>query len=91
MSRHAPLLAAVALCGSLLGFLWFNFNPARIFLGDSGTLFVGFVLAVACVSGNQKGPTVVAIFVPLLLLGLSWMDSSAGLGLQRWCRLRCRW
>jgi UDP-GlcNAc:undecaprenyl-phosphate GlcNAc-1-phosphate transferase len=66
----------VVLAGSLLGFLWFNFNPARIFLGDSGTLFVGFVLAVACVSGNQKGPTIVAIFVPLLLLGLPVLDTS---------------
>jgi len=62
--------ASVALAGSLLGFLRFNFNPARIFLGDSGSMFLGFVLAVTAVRGSQKGPTAVAILVPLLVLGL---------------------
>jgi len=66
----------VALAGSLVGFLWFNFNPARIFLGDSGTLFLGFVLAVSCVSGNQKGPAAVAILAPLLVMGLPVLDTA---------------
>ncbi len=66
----------VALAGSLIGFLWFNFNPARVFLGDSGTMFIGFVLAVSCVSGGQKGPAAVAIFAPLLVLLLPLLDTS---------------
>lgn len=67
--------ASVALAGSLLGFLRYNFNPARIFLGDSGSLFLGFVLAVTSVRGSQKGPTVVAILAPLLILGLPLFDT----------------
>lgn len=67
--------ASVALAGSLLGFLRYNFNPARIFLGDSGSLFLGFVLAVTSVRGSQKGPTAVAILAPLLILGLPLFDT----------------
>ncbi len=73
--------ASIALAGSLAGFLRFNFNPARIFLGDSGSLFLGFVLAVTAVRGSQKSPTVVALLVPLLVLGLPVMDT--GLALAR--------
>jgi len=69
--------ASVALAGALLGFLRFNFNPARIFLGDSGSMFLGFVLAVTAVRGSQKGPTAVAILVPLLMLGLPLLDTGA--------------
>jgi UDP-GlcNAc:undecaprenyl-phosphate GlcNAc-1-phosphate transferase len=68
--------ASVALAGSLIGFLLHNFNPARIFLGDSGSMFLGFVLAVTSVRGSQKGPTAVAIVVPLLMLGLPLLDTS---------------
>jgi UDP-GlcNAc:undecaprenyl-phosphate GlcNAc-1-phosphate transferase len=67
--------ASVALAGSLIGFLRFNFNPARIFLGDSGSMFLGFVLAVTAIRGSQKGPTAVAILVPLLVLGLPLLDT----------------
>jgi UDP-GlcNAc:undecaprenyl-phosphate GlcNAc-1-phosphate transferase len=67
--------ASVALAGALLGFLRYNFNPARIFLGDSGSLFLGFVLAVTSVRGSQKGPTAVAILAPLLVLGLPLIDT----------------
>jgi UDP-GlcNAc:undecaprenyl-phosphate GlcNAc-1-phosphate transferase len=68
--------ASVALAGSLVGFLYFNFNPARIFLGDSGSMFLGFVLAVTTVRGSQKGTTVVALLVPLLILGLPVLDTT---------------
>jgi UDP-GlcNAc:undecaprenyl-phosphate GlcNAc-1-phosphate transferase len=68
--------ASVALAGSLIGFLAHNFNPARIFLGDSGSMFLGFVLAVTSVRGAQKGPTAVAILVPLLVLALPLLDTS---------------
>jgi UDP-GlcNAc:undecaprenyl-phosphate GlcNAc-1-phosphate transferase len=68
--------ASVALAGSLAGFLRFNFNPARIFLGDSGSLFLGFVLAVTSARGSQKGPTAVAVLIPLLVMGLPLLDTS---------------
>lgn len=81
--------ASVALAGSLIGFLRFNFNPARIFLGDSGSLFLGFVLAVISVRGSQKGPAAVAILVPLLVLGLPLMDTGLAV-LRRLYRLGSR-
>ena len=53
-----------------MGFLPYNFYPARIFLGDSGSLFVGFVLALTAVVTSNKLATVVAVLVPVLALGL---------------------
>ncbi len=73
--------ASVALVGSLLGFLRYNFHPARIFLGDSGAMFLGFVLAVASIHGSQKGPTAIAIMGPLLVLGFPILDT--GLAILR--------
>jgi len=67
---------SVTLAGSLIGFLRYNFNPARIFLGDSGSMFLGFVLAVSSVRGSQKGPTFIAVLVPLLVLGLPLLDTT---------------
>jgi UDP-GlcNAc:undecaprenyl-phosphate GlcNAc-1-phosphate transferase len=66
---------SVALAGSLFGFLPYNFNPARIFLGDSGSMFLGFCLALISIHGSQKNVTVVAILLPLLLLGYPILDT----------------
>ena len=65
----AALILAL-LGGALLGFLPYNFFPARIFLGDSGSLFVGFVLALTAVVTSNKLSTFVAVLVPVLALGL---------------------
>jgi len=81
--------ASVALAGSLMGFLRFNFNPARIFLGDSGSMFLGFVLAVTAVRGSQKGPTAVAVLVPVLVLGLPLLDTGIAI-VRRLYRLHNR-
>ncbi|MBD3868466.1 MAG: undecaprenyl/decaprenyl-phosphate alpha-N-acetylglucosaminyl 1-phosphate transferase [Acidobacteria bacterium] len=67
---------SVALVGSLIGFLFFNFNPAKIFLGDSGSMFLGFTLAVISTRGAQKGPTAVAVLIPLLVMALPILDTS---------------
>jgi UDP-GlcNAc:undecaprenyl-phosphate GlcNAc-1-phosphate transferase len=66
---------ALAIAGSILGFLPFNFNPARIFLGDSGSLFLGFILSVVSIHSSAKGSTAVSIVVPVLALGLPIMDT----------------
>jgi UDP-GlcNAc:undecaprenyl-phosphate GlcNAc-1-phosphate transferase len=66
---------ALALSGALLGFLPYNFSPARIFLGDSGSQFLGVTLAVISIRGLQKSATVVAILAPLLVLGLPILDT----------------
>ena len=69
-------LVAAALAGALLGFLPYNFPPARVFLGDSGSLFLGFMLAALAVEGSTKGPTLVAISVPLLAFGVPIFDTA---------------
>ena len=66
---------SVALAGSLVGFLRHNFNPARIFLGDSGSMFLGFCLALISIHGSQKNVAVVAILSPFLLLGYPILDT----------------
>jgi UDP-GlcNAc:undecaprenyl-phosphate GlcNAc-1-phosphate transferase len=62
--------------GAVLGFLFFNFNPARIFMGDSGSYFLGFVLAAMSLAGSsQKASTAVSLLVPVLALGLPIVDT----------------
>ncbi len=66
---------ALLIAGALLGFLRYNFNPARIFLGDSGSLFLGFALAIVSVRSSTKGSTAFAILIPVLAIGLPIMDT----------------
>src|SRR5205823_9753873 len=67
---------SLILAGSILGFLRYNFNPATIFLGDSGSLFVGFMLSALALAGKQsKAPTLVAIAIPLVAFGLPLVDT----------------
>lgn len=73
-----PLLAA-PLAGALLGFLRFNFNPARVFLGDSGSLWTGFMLAVASIVGFQKSSVAIAVASPLLTLALPLLEVSTSI------------
>jgi UDP-GlcNAc:undecaprenyl-phosphate GlcNAc-1-phosphate transferase len=68
-------VVALALSGALAAFLRYNFNPASIFLGDSGALFVGFTLASLSVQGSQKASTAVAVAIPLLAFGLPVVDT----------------
>lgn len=70
----ATAVLLVALVGALVGFLPFNFNPASIFLGDGGSLFIGFVLASTAITGFQKGATALAVGVPLLIFALPLLD-----------------
>jgi UDP-GlcNAc:undecaprenyl-phosphate/decaprenyl-phosphate GlcNAc-1-phosphate transferase len=60
----------LALLGALCGFLPYNFNPATIFLGDSGSLVVGYVLAITAITSFQKGATALVVVGPLLLFAL---------------------
>lgn len=76
MGHNGVVATSIALVGSLLGFLRFNYNPALVFLGDSGSMFLGFVLAVISIRGSQKGATTVAVVAPLLVLGLPILDTS---------------
>ena len=69
-------LVTLAVAGATLGFLRYNFHPASIFLGDSGSLFLGFMLAGIGAISSQKGSTVVAIAIPLVSLGLPVLDTA---------------
>ncbi|MDQ5846582.1 MAG: undecaprenyl/decaprenyl-phosphate alpha-N-acetylglucosaminyl 1-phosphate transferase [Acidobacteriota bacterium] len=69
------IVVTLVLCGALTGFLRYNFNPASIFLGDSGALFVGFLLASLSVVGAQKATTAVAVITPVLAFGLPVVDT----------------
>ncbi|MGA7081480.1 MAG: MraY family glycosyltransferase [Terriglobales bacterium] len=68
-------LMSVTLAGAILGFLRFNFNPATIFLGDSGSLFIGFVLSALALAGSQKAPTFVAVAIPVVSFGLPILET----------------
>jgi UDP-GlcNAc:undecaprenyl-phosphate GlcNAc-1-phosphate transferase len=70
-----PIVITLVLCGGLAGFLRYNFNPASIFLGDSGSLSVGFLLAALSVVGVQKATTAVAVITPILAFGLPVIDT----------------
>jgi UDP-GlcNAc:undecaprenyl-phosphate GlcNAc-1-phosphate transferase len=73
--RVLVTVVSIALVGSLIGFLRYNFNPASIFLGDSGALFIGFLLAALSVTGTQKASTVVAVAIPLMAFALPVIDT----------------
>jgi UDP-GlcNAc:undecaprenyl-phosphate GlcNAc-1-phosphate transferase len=72
-----PLMALcmAALGGAILGFLRYNFNPASIFMGDTGSMFLGFVLATTATQTHHKSSTAVAILVPIVALGLPITDT----------------
>jgi len=69
-------LMALALAGSTLGFLRFNFSPATIFLGDCGSLFIGFMLSALALQGAQKAPTIIAVAIPVVSFGLPILETA---------------
>lgn len=69
----AIITAAVA--GAAFGFLPYNFNPAKIFMGDTGALFLGFILGCISIQGALKMSTVITFAVPILILGLPIFDT----------------
>jgi len=66
---------ALTLAGAALGFLFFNFPPASIFLGDSGSLFLGFMLGALGVMTSQKAPTALAVVIPVISFGVPILDT----------------
>lgn len=69
------VMISVIFAGSVLGFLRYNFHPASIFLGDSGAYYLGYLLAVFSLVGGNRGPTTIAILIPILALGLPIIDT----------------
>lgn len=69
------VVICMTLAGASLGFLFFNFPPATIFLGDSGSLFIGFMLAAGGIVTTQTATTALAIAIPVVSLGLPILDT----------------
>jgi len=67
-------VTTIILAGALMGFLLFNFNPARIFLGDSGSNLIGFLIATFSIMAHVKGQAAVALFLPIVALGVPFLD-----------------
>ena len=82
--RLSIALLCIVLCGALLGFLRHNFNPAKIYLGDSGSLFIGFMLASLSMNAGYTRTNELAAVSPLLILGIPLFD----LGLVMFIRWR---
>ncbi len=69
------ILFSSTIAGSVIGFLLFNWNPAIVFMGDIGSMFLGYILATTSIITNQKSSTAVAMVVPVIALGLPVMDT----------------
>ena len=68
-------ILTAALCGSTVAFIKYNFSPASIFMGDAGSMFLGYMLAAISVLGVVKSAAVIALFVPTIALGLPIIDT----------------
>ncbi|MCX7714505.1 MAG: undecaprenyl/decaprenyl-phosphate alpha-N-acetylglucosaminyl 1-phosphate transferase [Clostridia bacterium] len=76
VGEYSIAVIGIALMGACFGFLPFNFNPAKIFMGDTGALFLGFILATVSIQGVFKSYAIISFAVPLLILGLPLFDAS---------------
>lgn len=86
LHHNLPLAyATFPLAGALLGFLWYNLNPATVFLGDSGALLIGFLLGCYGMIWTQKASTLLSFLVPLLALSIPLLDVSVSV-LRRFLR-----
>ncbi|MDQ2865136.1 MAG: undecaprenyl/decaprenyl-phosphate alpha-N-acetylglucosaminyl 1-phosphate transferase [Candidatus Eremiobacteraeota bacterium] len=72
-------LVVIALAGASIGFLPYNFNPAKIFLGDAGSLFIGYVFATVSIIGASKTAIAISIVVPVVVLALPILDTAAAI------------
>ena len=70
----APAYLTVALAGAVFGFLFYNFPPAKVFMGDSGSMFLGFIIGGISIMGLLKTATVLGLVFPLLIMGLPVTD-----------------
>src|SRR3989440_1794366 len=82
--RHAVAFLCIVLCGAILGFLRHNFHPAKIYLGDAGSLFTGFMLAALSMNAGYTRSNMLAVISPVLILGIPLFD----LALVIWIRWR---
>lgn len=75
MGQWVSAAAMVAMTGACLGFLQYNFNPAKIFMGDTGSMFLGYVIAAVSVMGSMKTAAAAVLIVPLVALAVPITDT----------------
>ena len=85
LENSVGMVLAISLGGAILGFLLFNFHPARIFLGDSGSMLLGFFIGALSILASRTTETTVSLFIPLVALGLPILDTSFVIA-RRWFR-----
>ena len=76
LNQPQTIVLTTAIAGATMGFLPFNFNPAKIFMGETGSAFLGFTLGTISIMGLVKSYTAIAIIVPLIVLGLPIFDTA---------------
>jgi len=75
MKQPESALMAAILVGITLGYLRFNRHPAKVFMGDAGATFLGYILGIIAIDGAFKGATLLSLFIPLLALGVPIFDN----------------
>lgn len=75
MGQWVCAAAMVAMTGSAFAFLQYNFNPAKIFMGDTGSMFLGYVIAAVSIMGSMKTAAIAVLIVPLVALSVPIMDT----------------
>ena len=73
---YSVAVITAALAGGIIGFIRYNFNPASIFMGDTGSMFIGYMLAAISIFGAVKSAATIALIVPAVALGLPIMDTA---------------
>jgi UDP-GlcNAc:undecaprenyl-phosphate GlcNAc-1-phosphate transferase len=76
LGRADPAIMAAALAGACAAFLVFNFHPARVFMGDAGSMLLGFAIAGVAISGVMKTSAAIAVVAPLVVLAIPILDTS---------------
>ena len=84
LNQVQTIVLTAALAGATMGFLPFNFNPAKIFMGETGSAFLGFTLGTIAIMGLVKNYTAIAIIVPLVVLGLPIFDTAFAILRRIW-------
>lgn len=85
LNQRFVLLIIFSVLGACLAFLKYNFNPARIFLGDSGSMLLGYIIAVLTIIGILKSVATMTIIIPIIVLGIPFIDTVAAV-VRRWRR-----
>ncbi|CAN0372871.1 unnamed protein product, partial [Ectocarpus sp. 4 AP-2014] len=84
----AAAIPAVVLAGALVGFLYFNWHPARTFMGDGGSLTIGYLLGALMIMNNPSVGTIRSMFIPSLALSVALVDTALTLFRRRYQQRR---